>query len=115
MQTKPSSQHASPMEMNILEVLRQNDMGRTKDQLVNDLAEMRLLVSRLREREAEYRRANVALEDAQALLKLILALSTNFIVLAADEVDEGINDVLKAIGNFAGVDRSYVFMFSSDG
>jgi len=103
------------MEMNILEVLRQNDMGRTKDQLVNDLAEMRLLVSRLREREAEYRRANVALEDAQALLKLILALSTNFIVLAADEVDEGINDVLKAIGNFAGVDRSYVFMFSSDG
>lgn len=115
MQTKPSIQPASSTEINILDVLKQNDMGKTKEQLVNDLAEMRLLISRLRERETEYRRANVALEDAQALLKLILALSTNFIVLAADEVDDGINDVLKAIGNFAAVDRSYVFMFSSDG
>jgi PAS domain S-box-containing protein len=103
------------MEMNILDALKQNDMGKTKEQLVNDLADMRLLISRLKERETEYRRANIALEDAQALLKLILALSTNFIVLAADEVDEGIDDVLKAIGNFAGVDRSYVFMFSADG
>lgn len=103
------------MEMNILEALKQNDMNKSKEQLVNDLADMRTLISRLKEREMEYRRANVALEDAQALLKLILALSTNFIVLAADEVDEGINDVLKAIGNFAGVDRSYVFMFSADG
>ena len=103
------------MEINILDALKQNDMSKTKEQLVNDLADMRLLISRLKDREMEYRRANVALEDAQALLKLILALSTNFIVLAADEVDEGINDVLKAIGNFAGVDRSYVFMFSSDG
>jgi PAS domain S-box-containing protein len=103
------------MEMNILEALKQNDMTKSREQLVNDLADMRVLISRLKEREMEYRRANVALEDTQALLKLILALSTNFIVLAADEVDEGINDVLKAIGNFAGVDRSYVFMFSADG
>jgi PAS domain S-box-containing protein len=101
--------------MNILDALKQNDMGKTKQQLVNDLADMRVLISRLKEREIEYRHANVALEDGQALLKLILALSTNFIVLSADEVDDGINDVLKAIGNFAGVDRSYVFMFCADG
>jgi PAS domain S-box-containing protein len=101
--------------MNILDALKQNDMSKTKQQLVNDLADMRVLISRLKEREIEYRHANVALEDAQALLKLILALSTNFIVLSADEVDDGINDVLKAIGNFAGVDRSYVFMFCADG
>lgn len=103
------------MEMNILDALKQNDMSKTKEQLVSDLADMRMLISRMRERETEYQRSNIALEDAQALLKLILALSTNFIVLSADEVDDGINDVLKAIGNFAGVDRSYVFMFSADG
>lgn len=97
-----------------MEVLKQNDLYKTKEQLVNDLADMRALISRLRERELEYRRANVALEDAQALLKLIMALSTNFIVLSADEVDDGIDDVLKAIGSFAGVDRSYVFMFCDD-
>lgn len=115
MHTKPSNPRASTTEINILDVLKQNDLDKTKEQLVNDLADMRALISRLRERETEYRRANVALEDAQALLKLILALSTNFIVLSSDEVDDGINDVLKAIGNFAGVDRSYVFIFCEHG
>ena len=98
MHTNPSVQRTSIMEMDLLEALRQKDMRKTKTQLVKDLADMRILVSRLRDREMEYRRSNVALEDAQDLLKLILTLSTNFIVLSADEIDDGIDDVLKAIG-----------------
>ena len=39
------------MEMNILEALKQNDMNKSKEQLVNDLADMRTLISRLKERE----------------------------------------------------------------
>ena len=46
---------------------------------------------------------------------MILALSTNFIALPADEIDEGIKDVLGAVGNFASADRSYVFQFDKNG
>ena len=67
------------------------------------------------ERDADHMNAYAALEDAEALLRLILGLSTNFINLSPDEVDDGINDVLKAIGSFAGVDRSYVFQFYDSG
>ena len=51
----------------------------------------------------------------EELLRLILALSTNFIILPADEIDEGIRDVLRAVGDFASVDRCYVFQFSENG
>jgi PAS domain S-box-containing protein len=53
--------------------------------------------------------------DAEALLRLVLGLSTNFIILSPDDVDDGINDVLKAIGSFAVVDRSCVFQFNDNG
>ena len=53
--------------------------------------------------------------DAEALLRMIFGLSTNFISLPPDDVDDGINDVLKAIGTFARVDRSGVFQFSENG
>jgi len=53
--------------------------------------------------------------DPEALLRLILGLSTNFIVLPPDDVDDGIRDVLKAIGSFAVVDRSCVFQFRDNG
>ncbi len=53
--------------------------------------------------------------NPEALLRLILGLSTNFIILAPDDADDGINDVLKAIGSFALVDRSCVFQFHDNG
>ena len=53
--------------------------------------------------------------DPETLLRLILGLSTNFIVLGPDDVDDGISDVLKAIGSFALVDRSCVFQFLDNG
>lgn len=54
-------------------------------------------------------------DRAEALLRMIFGLSTNFISLPPDDVDDGINDVLKAIGTFARVDRSGVFQFSENG
>ena len=53
--------------------------------------------------------------DAETLLRLIFGLSTNFISLPPEDVDDGICDVLKAIGTFAHVDRSCVFQFSDNG
>jgi signal transduction histidine kinase len=40
----------------------------------------------------------------------ITTLSTSFIHLAPSEIDRGINEALRAIGEFAGVDRSYLFL-----
>lgn len=43
--------------------------------------------------------------------ELIATLSTHFINLASTEIDGGIKAALEWIGNFSGVDRSYVFLF----
>jgi len=42
---------------------------------------------------------------------LITAISTQFINLATEDIDKGIGDALKKIGQAAGVDRSAVFLF----
>ncbi|MDE2215709.1 MAG: GAF domain-containing protein, partial [Planctomycetota bacterium] len=46
--------------------------------------------------------------------ELIAAVSTNFINLAPDKIDTGINYALKLIGEFVGVDRSYVFLYADE-
>ena len=53
--------------------------------------------------------------DKGDLLSFIIEISTNFINISPDEIDRRINDVLKTIGIFADVDRSYVFQFYDDG
>ncbi len=49
------------------------------------------------------------------LERLVATISARFIDLGPDELDRGITYALEAIGEFAGVDRSYVFMASADG
>ena len=63
----------------------------------------------------ERKHAEEALQKRIRFEDLIATLSTNFINLPTDQIDSGINDALRAIGEFAGVDRSYVFLFSEDG
>jgi PAS domain S-box-containing protein len=59
--------------------------------------------------------AEEALEERLAFEKLITAISTEFINLAPEEVDAGLQRALQAIGEFVQVDRSYVCLFSPDG
>jgi len=59
----------------------------------------------------ERKRVEEALEYRVRFGNLISSLSTHFINLASDEIDEGINYALKAIGEFAEVDRSYIFLY----
>ncbi|HWP93291.1 MAG TPA: sigma 54-interacting transcriptional regulator [Thermodesulfobacteriota bacterium] len=63
----------------------------------------------------ERMRAEEALEYRVRFGNLISSLSTHFINLASDEIDEGINYALKAIGEFAEVDRSYIFLYRDSG
>ncbi|MCD6384668.1 diguanylate cyclase [Candidatus Sumerlaeota bacterium] len=63
----------------------------------------------------ERRRAEEALRTRIRFENLVMAISTNFINLTANQIDRGINKALESIGKFAGVDSSYVFLFSRDG
>ena len=45
---------------------------------------------------------------------LVTSLSTRFINLKPHQIDDGITDALKTIGEFTGVDRCYVCRFSTD-
>lgn len=54
------------------------------------------------------------LEYRLAFDDLIAAISTNFISLPVGEVDKGLHDALRKIGEFAAVDRSYIFLISRD-
>jgi PAS domain S-box-containing protein/putative nucleotidyltransferase with HDIG domain len=91
-----------------------NDRGKTKEQLLNELSEMRLRVALLEKTGPVKDQTENALRRTEETLKLILNLSTNFVILPSDEVDEGIDDVMKIVGEFAGVDRFYMFEFSDD-
>ncbi|HEX3037181.1 MAG TPA: PAS domain S-box protein, partial [Thermodesulfobacteriota bacterium] len=63
----------------------------------------------------ERKLAEEALEYRVKFGNLISSLSTHFINLAPDEIDDGINYALKTIGEFAQVDRSYIFLYRNDG
>jgi hypothetical protein len=63
----------------------------------------------------ERRRAEEALQYRVSFEKLITTVSTHFMNLASHEIDSGIHSALQTIGEFAGVDRSYVLLFSDNG
>ena len=63
----------------------------------------------------ELQRAQQALEQRLALEQLVTRISTEFVTLGPLDIDAGICHALQTIGEFAGVDRSYVFQFSGDG
>ncbi|MCP4249336.1 MAG: PAS domain S-box protein [bacterium] len=60
------------------------------------------------------RQAEEALEYRIEFERLITTISTNFINLPLENIDHGLDIALGIIGEFAGVDRSYVFLYSAD-
>ena len=56
-----------------------------------------------------------ALQFRQDLERLITKLSTHFIHLETEQMDDAIQHALEALGQFAEVDRSYIFRYSADG
>jgi|GEM_PF-536774 len=75
-------------------------------------AEGRILYSRSVCRDITERKAiERQLRDRAELQAILIALSTRFINLAPEAIDAGIQATLAEIGRFAGVDRSYIFLF----
>ncbi|HNQ47405.1 MAG TPA: HD domain-containing protein [Syntrophorhabdus sp.] len=92
-----------------------DDRGKTKEQLINELVEMRQQVALLEQTRAAKNHVEQTLKNTEEILRLILNLSTNFSILSSNEIHEGIDDVMKIVGEFVGVDRSCMFEFSDDG
>ncbi len=60
------------------------------------------------------KKAEEALKQHYQFEKLVSEISSKFVTLPSEEIDEGINYLLKRAGEFFQVDRSYVFKFYSD-
>jgi PAS domain S-box-containing protein len=54
------------------------------------------------------------LEERSDFEKLVTTISTNFINLAPDKIDNEINSTLQVIGEFADVERSYVYLYNRE-
>lgn len=61
------------------------------------------------------RMAEQAVQERLEFERLISKISTDFINLGPGEVDKGIDNALRIIGEYVDADRSYVFLFSEDG
>ncbi|HAM49935.1 MAG TPA: hypothetical protein DCP92_04290 [Nitrospiraceae bacterium] len=60
----------------------------------------------------ECKEAEHALHYQLEFGRLITVISKNFLSLPQEQIDSGITDTLRAIGEFVGVDRGYIFLFS---
>ena len=60
------------------------------------------------------KQAEAALQHQFAFEQLVAEISKNFINLAPIEIDHGISQALRTVGEFSGVDRCYLCLFSPD-
>lgn len=63
---------------------------------------------------SERKEVEKKLEVRSKFEKIVTTISTNFINLPSEKIDSEIHKTLQAIGEFADVDRSYVFLYSPD-
>ncbi|MCL6589488.1 MAG: PAS domain S-box protein [Firmicutes bacterium] len=63
----------------------------------------------------EYQRAFDVLEYQLEIQKLIARISSSFINLTSEEIDNGINNALKLVGGFLHADHSALFLMDHDG
>jgi PAS domain S-box-containing protein len=69
----------------------------------------------LQHRISEQQLVEQALKQKVELEQLITTLSTQFIHLELDEIETGIQNTLKTIGEFAGAECSYIYIFQRNG
>ncbi|MEM6398981.1 MAG: histidine kinase dimerization/phosphoacceptor domain -containing protein [Cyanobacteria bacterium P01_D01_bin.116] len=96
------------------EIQLQNAKDKLEIRVEERTYELKSTNFRLRQEIIERQRIEEELRFRVDFEKLITNISTDFINLAANEIDNGINQALQTIGEFAGVSRSYVFLLSEN-
>ena len=87
---------------------------RNSERFMREMDALRARVAELERAEIARGRAEAALDQRHRFEELITTISTNFINLPSEEIDAGIHDALRAICEFAGVDRAWVGLLSED-
>jgi diguanylate cyclase (GGDEF)-like protein/PAS domain S-box-containing protein len=82
--------------------------------IARDLSSRLDSMEALKVSEEKHRQAREELQYRIRFENLITSISTHFIHLPSDRIDMGINYALHALGEFAEVDRCYIFLFSPD-
>jgi two-component system nitrate/nitrite sensor histidine kinase NarX len=77
-------------------------------------ADLQALNAQLQREIAQRERIECELQAHIAFESIIIAISTDFINVPTDQIDDGIQRALQTVSTFAGVDRSYIFLFSDD-
>lgn len=62
----------------------------------------------------DLKRMEVQIRHRVDLERVVSSISARFVALDPDELDDALNETIQALGSFLGVDRSYIFRFSSD-
>lgn len=62
-----------------------------------------------------WKEAEAALQEQLAFENIVMTISTTFINLPPQQIDAGILQALQTIGEYTGVDRSYVFLYEEEG
>ena len=96
------------------EIELQNAKDELEIRVEQRTCELKNINSRLRQEIIERQRIEEELRFRVDFEKLITNISNDFINITANETDNGINQALKTIGEFAAVDRSYVFLLSEN-
>src|SRR4029077_17110892 len=65
--------------------------------------------------DSDSKQTQELLEHRLAFETLISGISTNFINVAAADLDREILAALRSVGLFVGADRAYIYMLSDDG
>ncbi|MFC2157631.1 PAS domain S-box protein [Acidobacteriota bacterium] len=87
---------------------------KTKEQVLAELKKLRKENETLKKIRMEHKTTLKNLREREKLGDLITSLNTRFINVHPKEIDREINRAIGKLGKFAGIDRCFVFMFSSD-
>ena len=89
------------------ELLEKRDKAQT--------AALKLTYQQLEKEIEERIKTEKKLQNRIIIDHLLTTISTQFIKLAPDEIDEAINQALEKIGSFTHYDRSYIYLFEENG
>ena len=107
---------SQPMDEQLLQeskLLRRNNY--LEERVKSGTAALRQTNEQLEVEIVERIKIERKLQDRIAFDQVLTTISTQFIHLATDEIDEGINQALAKIAKFTHYDRGYIYLFEENG
>lgn len=94
--------------------LMKQDEGRTKMELIAELNKLRAQAEKYADSETQRQAVVDDLKHHTDLETLVMSISTKFINLKFDAIDDAVEQAIGSLGKFFQVSRSYIFLYSAD-